>query len=261
MSNMTLPTNSAERKEVPLFSGCFTYFPAALAGVARRSKMGNDEHHAGEPLHHDRGKSRDHEDCILRHLMDLADLRERHYELCQSRSVDTQEHAVPATEQAILAEANAIAWRALALSQELHELYAHAPLAPGAKLPGPEEEQCFCDSRGLGDPEKSCGDCPTKDYPDLKSGFTPITEMTEEDRPDTAPFDLQKALSGHPLVTRDGLRVTDFRDAESHNFTFPYDATVHLDYGTEIFSYTDRGTYYCGDRHPYDLRLDLRGVV
>lgn len=112
---MTLPTDSQERKEYPLFRGVLRYFPAALAGVARISKIGNDKHNPGSELHHARGKSTDHADCILRHMMDLEDLRER-----------------AASPEEILSEASSIAWRALALSQELHEQFG-APLAPGAK--------------------------------------------------------------------------------------------------------------------------------
>jgi hypothetical protein len=40
----------------------------------------------------------------------------------------------PADVASILAEASALAWRALAMSQELHERFG-APLAPGARLP------------------------------------------------------------------------------------------------------------------------------
>lgn len=116
--NTTLPQDSQLRKEYPLFRGLLRYFPAALAGVARHSKKGNDKHNPGEEMHHARGKSNDHADCILRHLMDLSDLFK-------------YEHTNP---QAILDEANALAWRALALAQELHEQIGGAPLAPGAKL-------------------------------------------------------------------------------------------------------------------------------
>ena len=70
----TLPTDSAERKDVPVFSGVLKYAPAAIAGVARISKLGNDKHTPGEALHHARGKSTDHADCIVRHAMDVADL-------------------------------------------------------------------------------------------------------------------------------------------------------------------------------------------
>lgn len=122
--SLTLPTDSAARKEYPLLSGCIKYFPAALAGVARISKIGNDKHNPGEPLHHARSKSMDHGDCILRHLMDLQDL------LASASRNDSL--LTPFGQQQILDEASSLAWRALALSQELHESFG-APLAPGAK--------------------------------------------------------------------------------------------------------------------------------
>jgi hypothetical protein len=124
--NLTLPTDSEARKGIPLLGGCLRYFPAALAGVAKHSKAGNDKHNPGEPLHHARGKSMDHEECIARHLMDLQDLQ-----AYWSRSDKTP---IGIRGADILAEANALCWRALALSQELHERFG-APLAPGAKLP------------------------------------------------------------------------------------------------------------------------------
>ena len=128
--NNTLPTDSAARKGFPIFSGLLAYFPAALAGIARWSKLGNEKHNPGESLHHARGKSMDHRDCIPRHLMDLADLE-------ATLVRDTVPHHIgnPTTVAAILDEADALAWRACALSQELHEKYAGAPLAPGARLP------------------------------------------------------------------------------------------------------------------------------
>lgn len=119
---LTLPTDSESRKDVPVFSGCVKYFPAALAGVSKISKAGNDKHNPGQELHHDRSKSLDHKDCILRHLMDTEDL-----------IAALERGQIESTEQ-ILAEVNALAWRALAYSQSLHEKYAGAPLAPGAKL-------------------------------------------------------------------------------------------------------------------------------
>ena len=66
----TLPTGSAARKDVPLARGVLDYFPAALAEVARVSKAGNDKHNPGQDMHHARGKSTDHADCLLRHLVD-----------------------------------------------------------------------------------------------------------------------------------------------------------------------------------------------
>lgn len=118
--NMSLPTDSATRKNYPLLDGCLRYFPAALAGVAHTSKLGNDKHNPGEPLHHARGKSMDHGNCILRHLTDLQDL------------LAAKERSCLVGSDEILAEASSLAWRALALSQELHEKFG-SPLAPGAK--------------------------------------------------------------------------------------------------------------------------------
>jgi hypothetical protein len=121
---LTLPTDSNERKEYPLYRGCVRYFPAALAGVARISKAGNDKHNPGEELHHARGKSTDHGDCIIRHLMDVTDLLAAH----------ERSQATLVSEQDILNEASQLVWRALAFSQELHERFGY-PLAPGAKNP------------------------------------------------------------------------------------------------------------------------------
>lgn len=105
----TLPTGSDERKELPLARGVLDYFPAALADVARLSKVGNDKHNPGEDLHHARSKSNDHADCIMRHLAERG-------------TVDTD---------GILHDTK-VAWRALAMLQE--ELEGRgAPKARGAR--------------------------------------------------------------------------------------------------------------------------------
>jgi hypothetical protein len=110
--SLALPTDSAARKAIPIVRGCFDYFPAALAAVARLSQAGNDKHNPGQELHHARGKSSDHADCIVRHLMDRG-------------TVDPEDgirHSVK------------VAWRALALLQEELEREEGAPLARGARL-------------------------------------------------------------------------------------------------------------------------------
>jgi len=119
----TLPTDSTERKNYPLFRGFLRYFPAAIAGAARISKIGNDRHNPGQEMHHARGKSNDHGDCIMRHLHDADEL------------VSALERGEPVDRKALLDEANQLFWRAGAYSQELHEKYGDAPLAPGARLP------------------------------------------------------------------------------------------------------------------------------
>lgn len=118
---LTLPTDSLERKNYPLLSGLLNYFPAALAGAANTSKLGNDKHNPGQPLHHARGKSMDHGDCIIRHLMDTENLK---------TSFNLENSSVKHSD--ILLEANQLVWRALAYSQQLHEQFG-APLAPAAK--------------------------------------------------------------------------------------------------------------------------------
>jgi hypothetical protein len=106
-----LPADSAARKDIPICTGVLDYFPAALAEIAKVSKYGNDKHNPGEPLHHARGKSMDHADCVARHLIERGKFDK-----------DGQRHSA------------LMAWRALALLQE--ELEAEgAPVARGARLP------------------------------------------------------------------------------------------------------------------------------
>jgi hypothetical protein len=50
----------------------FTEFAAPLAEVAQVSWHGNDKHNPGQPLHHTRGKSMDHPDCIARHHVEAG---------------------------------------------------------------------------------------------------------------------------------------------------------------------------------------------
>jgi hypothetical protein len=64
------PDDSAERKTYPVYSGLLAYFPSALAAVARHSYLGNEKHNPGQPLHHDRAKSGDELDAMIRHAME-----------------------------------------------------------------------------------------------------------------------------------------------------------------------------------------------
>jgi hypothetical protein len=90
-----ITTDSEERKNAPVYSGVMAYFPLAMIEVARLSKIGNDKHNPGEPLHWARGKSTDHADCIARHLLEHGKL-----------DSDGITHTAK------------VAWRALALLQE-----------------------------------------------------------------------------------------------------------------------------------------------
>lgn len=104
-----LPTESAARKTYPMSSGLLDYFPDALAAVANLSYEGNQKHNPGEPLHHARGKSMDHADCIVRHLLNRGGF------------------------DGSIRESAALAWRALALLQEELERDLELPLPRGAR--------------------------------------------------------------------------------------------------------------------------------
>lgn len=69
---MTLPTEAPARKAIPIFTGLIKYFPDALAEVAELSRIGNDQHNPGKPLHWDRSKSGDELDALARHLIDAG---------------------------------------------------------------------------------------------------------------------------------------------------------------------------------------------
>jgi hypothetical protein len=107
----TMPKGSEERKNVPITTGVIDYFPAALAEVAKLSKLGNDKHNPGQPLHWARGKSMDHADCIGRHLID--------------RGIIDPDTGLSHTVEVV--------WRALALLQEECEANG-APIARGARF-------------------------------------------------------------------------------------------------------------------------------
>ena len=105
-----LEASSEVRKTYPMARGLLDYFPDALAEVSKVSYLGNEKHNPGEPMHHSRGKSTDHADCIIRHLAGRGKF-----------DGDIRESA-------------ALAWRALALLQEELEQEYGLPLPRGAKF-------------------------------------------------------------------------------------------------------------------------------
>ena len=74
--------------------GLLDYFPDALFAVAELSRIGNEQHNPGEPMHWAKEKSTDEADCIIRHLIDRGKL-----------DTDGVRHSTK------------VAWRALALLQ------------------------------------------------------------------------------------------------------------------------------------------------
>jgi hypothetical protein len=67
---MTLPTDAKAREEFPVATGSLDYFPKAIAEVALLSKIANEQHNPGEPMHWSKGKSTDHANKLLRHFME-----------------------------------------------------------------------------------------------------------------------------------------------------------------------------------------------
>jgi hypothetical protein len=130
----TLPTDSTARKSFGLARYADDYFPAAFAGIARHSFVAGAKHTGGEPMHK-RWLSNDHRDCIRRHLLDLADMEAALKRLHPGAPTQCREKLV----RDILAEVDALAWRACALSQIAHETHGGAPLAPAAVLEDPRE--------------------------------------------------------------------------------------------------------------------------
>jgi hypothetical protein len=97
-----LPRDAAARKGVPIVTGVLDYFPDAIAAVAECSRVGNEQHNPGSPLHWDRSKSGDEADALGRHLLERG-----------SFDVDGVRHSAK------------LAWRALALLQK--EIEAETP--------------------------------------------------------------------------------------------------------------------------------------
>lgn len=69
-SRSPFPASAEGRKQYPVFTGLLMYFPDAIAAVAHVSKLGNDQHNPGLPLHWAREKSTDQTDTTIRHMMD-----------------------------------------------------------------------------------------------------------------------------------------------------------------------------------------------
>ena len=89
------PSDAKARKAIPVATGCVDYFPDALAAVAELSRIGNDQHNPGQPLHWDRSKSTDEADSSMRHFVDRGTV-----------DSDGVRHSAK------------VAWRALALLQK-----------------------------------------------------------------------------------------------------------------------------------------------
>ena len=93
-----IPQDDQTRKDAPMYRGLLGYFPAALFEVATHSLASDRKHNGDTPggPRWARGKSTDHEDTLVRHLIDAG----------KRGSPDRRYHL------------RCLAWRALALLQE-----------------------------------------------------------------------------------------------------------------------------------------------
>lgn len=67
------------------------------------------------------------------------------------------------------------------------------------------------------------------------------------------PFNLQEALAGKPVVTRDGLKVTEIYHFKTGTSAY----SVHACIDGRIKEYTQRGTYYeTGNGSDFDLFME-----
>lgn len=92
---MALTTKATERKAIPIATGFIDYFPDAIAEVAVLSRIGNDQHNPGKPLHWDRSKSGDESEALMRHFIERGTI-----------DTDGVRHSAK------------VAWRAMALLQK-----------------------------------------------------------------------------------------------------------------------------------------------
>lgn len=133
-----LPQGDQERKDAPMFRGLLGYFPAALFEVAAHSLDSDRKHNPGSTTGPNwaRGKSADHEDTIIRHLIDAGPRRVLGLLPAWLRARIPGSSARDAKRYHL----RAIAWRALALLQEDCEATG---AAPGVSCVFPEPEVDF----------------------------------------------------------------------------------------------------------------------
>jgi phage tail protein X len=67
-----IPTDDKLRKQIRAFQGFVKYFPDATAAVALLSKIANEQHNPGEPMHWAKEKSTEELDSLMNHLIDIA---------------------------------------------------------------------------------------------------------------------------------------------------------------------------------------------
>jgi hypothetical protein len=122
-----LPTDRDARNALPVWDGCFVYFPDCWAEIAKVSVIGNKQHALGAKLRFARDISTDHGNKVIRHMLDHA--------AGNVFDSDGTYHLAKA------------AWRALAALQVAIEVETSAKL--GTTVASPAELRAFVDENGL----------------------------------------------------------------------------------------------------------------
>lgn len=114
-----IPQGDQERKDAPMFRGLLGYFPAALFEVAAHSLDSDRKHNPGavDGPTWARGKSSDHEDCIIRHVIDAGPRRGEDW-LSKLPAWLLARIPGSSARDAKRYHLRCLAWRALALLQE-----------------------------------------------------------------------------------------------------------------------------------------------
>ena len=79
-----------------------------------------------------------------------------------------------------------------------HEGEYTVPLFLAAGAQPVQQEKCYCDERGIGEPGVSCGDCPTRDYAAPVQAVVKESLTTQERKP---PAKKSKRCQHHVLFT------------------------------------------------------------
>ncbi len=118
---MALPSDDALRKQIRAFQGFVSYFPDATALVAYLSKVANEQHNPGEPMHWAKEKSTEELDSLMNHLIDIA-----------------ANGPLSQDSDGIL-DAVKVAWRGMANLQRLADDYGLEQLIEFMQVPAPDD--------------------------------------------------------------------------------------------------------------------------
>jgi len=132
-----VPTDAKQRKSLPVCTGVIDYFADALLAVAEVSRVGNEQHNPGQPIHWAKEKSTDEADALMRHLIDRG-----------KRDSDGLRHSAK------------VAWRALALLQREIEADKGLNIEKLKSAVVPEwKTRTVSSSQGPSKPGQLCSEC------------------------------------------------------------------------------------------------------